>query len=58
MAKIPLGLRVDEVLLMRLDAWREQQPVPPARTLVVEKALNNFLDRYEKGDDGEQTGER
>ncbi len=58
MAKIPLGLRVEEGLLARLDAWREQQPVPPARTSVVEKALEAFLDRYERGGNGEQTSER
>lgn len=58
MAKVPLGLRVEEGLLARLDAWREQQPVPPARTSVVEKALEEFLDRYEKGGKGEQAGKR
>lgn len=58
MAKVPLGLRVEEALLARLDAWREQQPVPPARTSVVEKALEAFLDRYEKGEGDGQTGKR
>lgn len=53
MAKVPLGLRVEEKLLARLDAWRERQPVPPARTSVVEKALENFLEQHEKGGDSE-----
>ncbi len=58
MAKIPLGLRVEERLLARLDAWREQQPVPPARTSVVERALEAFLDHYEKGEDDGKAGKR
>jgi len=56
LAKVPLGLRIDEVLLEKLDRWRAQQPVPPARTSVVEKALAEFLDQYLKGDEDEQKG--
>jgi hypothetical protein len=56
LAKVPLGLRIDEVLLEKLDRWRMQQPVPPPRTSVVEKAVEEFLDRYLKGDVDEQKG--
>lgn len=56
--KVPLGLRLEEALLKRLDTWRERQPVPPARTSVVEKALEEFLNRHEKGESDGQTRER
>jgi metal-responsive CopG/Arc/MetJ family transcriptional regulator len=56
LAKIPLGLRIDEGLLEKLDRWRAQQPVPPARTSVVEKALEEFLDRHLKGEADGQKG--
>ena len=53
MTKVPLGLRLDQDLLTRLDRWRSQQAVEPGRTAVIEKALREFLDRYsEEARDG------
>ena len=58
MAEVPLGVRFEKVLLERRDGWWAWQPVLPAYTSVIEKALTKFLERYGRGEDYGQTCER
>lgn len=46
--KKPLNIYIDADLLDRLDRWVREQRVPPPRTLVVETALQEFIDRNSK----------
>jgi len=45
MDKKPLNFRIDAALLDRLDIWISEQDIAPTKTAVVEKALNEFLER-------------
>ena len=49
---LKLGHSIDPKLVERLDAWRETQPVSPARTQVMITALKKFLDKHEDQDKG------
>lgn len=51
MARISKTFRLPQELLDRVSAWMKTQPVPPAETAVVEKALEEFLDKHGKKDD-------
>ena len=46
--KKPLNIYIDADLLDRLDRWLREQRVPPPRTLAVETALKEFIDRKSK----------
>ena len=36
---------LDPAVLTKLEAWIAQQPVPPSKTAVVEKAITEFVER-------------
>lgn len=40
-----MSFRFKPDLIHRLDSWRSAQDVEPARTAVIEKAIEEFLDR-------------
>ena len=46
--KKPLNIYIDADLLDRLDRWLCEQRVPPPRTLAVETAIKEFIDRHGK----------
>ena len=50
MAKISKTFRLNSDLLDRMAAWIGRQPVPPSDTAVVEKALEEFLNKHGKDD--------
>ena len=41
-----ISIRVPQAVLVRLDAWRESQPVEPQRTAVIVAAISEFLDHH------------
>lgn len=50
-------MRFEKVLFERRDEWWARQPVLPAHTSAVGKALTKFLERYGRGENDGQTGE-
>jgi len=46
--KIRVDFRLNPNLLQRIDRWRREQPTKVTRTAVVEKAIEMFLETYEK----------
>ena len=42
-----LDVRVEPVIIERIDAWRNQQRVPPSRSAAIVYILGLFLDREE-----------
>lgn len=45
---MPISVRLPEDLLSDMDAWINEQRIPPGRAKVLEVALREFLDREKK----------
>lgn len=54
--RVQIGLKLPPSLVERIDLAREELPVRADRTALIEKAIEEWLDRHERADNSRGKG--